>query len=58
MRPAGGSFFPDFQKFVDYYGSSTYADAWLEACFAKGATNFTYGNADFSVYGDEGRVGT
>ena len=58
MRGAAGQpFFPDFQKFFDYYGSSTYADDWLQACFTKGSTTFDNGNADFAGYGDDGRVG-
>lgn len=58
MRGAAGEpFFPDFQKFVDYYGSSTYADDWLQACFTMGSTSFKNGNANFAGYGNDGRVG-
>ncbi len=58
MRGAPGKpFFPVFQKFVDFYGSPTYADDWLQACFTKGSTTFKNGNANFAGYGDDGRVG-
>ena len=54
MRPdqAAGAYFPDFQKFVDYYGPADYADAWITAALEGAATNFSRGNADFSIWSD------
>jgi hypothetical protein len=49
--------FPVLKKFVDYYGSETYADDWLQAVFSGGSTDFKNGNADFSAYGNDSRVG-
>jgi hypothetical protein len=52
-----GPSYPDFEKFVEFYGSATYADDWLQAAFSGGSTDFTNGNADFSGYGNDSRVG-
>jgi hypothetical protein len=43
-------FFPDFQKFVNYYGTEAYADEWIKAAFEGSKTNFKYGVADFTEY--------
>ena len=58
MRPdqATAPYFPDFQKFVDYYGTPDYADKWVTSAFDGTSTGFTRGNADFSTYDFEGRA--
>ena len=58
FRPGDGEpFFDDFQKFVTYYGDIQYADEWVTAAIEKrDTTGFTNGQADFSKYGDDGRV--
>lgn len=59
FRPLTGvALFPDMQKFVNYYGTLTYGDEWVTAAFENRVTdNFSRGSADFSQYGDDGRVG-
>lgn len=46
----------DYKKFYDYYGVYDYAHQWVLAAFSKGKTSFTNGNADFGVYGFDGRT--
>lgn len=50
MRDPAGSFFDDFQLFLNYYGQPDYGDHWIESALAKNTTNFRsgLGNADFS----------
>jgi hypothetical protein len=55
--PLANRSFPTFRNSVDFYGSPTYADDWLQACFAKGSTSFQNGNANFAGYANDGRVG-
>ena len=53
-----GPFFPDFEMFVEFYGSATYVDDWwLQAVFSGGFAYLTNGNADFGGYGDDSRIG-
>jgi hypothetical protein len=55
----GANFTVDFQKFVDYYGSSTYADDIITAAFHGRSTNFPTGkNVNASLLGNEGRART
>lgn len=48
----------DFKKFYDYYGECDYANHWIMAAFDRTKTDLKNGNADFSVYGLEGRSET
>lgn len=48
--------YPTYDKFFRYYGIHDYANQWVLAAFNRGGTNFAKGNADFSVYGMEGRT--
>lgn len=43
----------DFTYFDNYYGTPDYADQWVTAAFENKATDFTNGNADFTVYDDK-----
>jgi hypothetical protein len=43
-------FHADFQKFYDYYGNTSYANAWVMGAFFNSTTTFVHGSADFSVY--------
>jgi len=54
----GASFPALYQTFVDYYGSETFYDDWIQAALSGSATSFANGNADFSSYSDEARAGT
>jgi hypothetical protein len=54
----GGDYTVDFQKFVDYYGSPTYADGIITAALQQKATSFTNGNIDGTLLGDKGRART
>lgn len=47
--------YKDFKYFYDYYGTHDYAHQWVEAAFDATSTSFTNGNADFSLYGYDGR---
>lgn len=49
-------YYADFQKFVDYYGTATYADEWITAGFDGVQTQFTNGNGDFTAYSPEART--
>lgn len=40
--------YPDYMKFVEYYGAYDYGDQWVTASFESGKTNYDRGNADFS----------
>lgn len=53
MRPCPEcAYFPDFQKFFNFYGNFDYADRWITAAFYSEQTNFENGrgNADFAGY--------
>lgn len=52
MIDCAGCPFADAAMFADYYGTSDYGDQWVTAAFNKGATAFTHGNADFSLWKD------
>jgi hypothetical protein len=48
----------DFQKFVDFYGSESYADDIIMAALTGASTDFSTGkNLDASLLDDEGRIG-
>jgi hypothetical protein len=52
-----GAFYPDFNMFQEYYGTTSYADDWIVAALSKGATEgFSNGSANFKSYSDQGRV--
>lgn len=55
MRPDENKepYFPDFYKFVTYYGVPDYANDWILSAFNSKATNFQQGNADFADFGDD-----
>lgn len=40
--------------FKKYYGSYDFADEWVQKILTQGETDFTNGNADFSLYGIAG----
>jgi hypothetical protein len=44
-------YYPDFKKFVDYYGNVDYTHKWINAAFYGEQTNFENGrgNADFGI---------
>jgi len=49
----------DFQKFVDFFGSESYADDIIQASIAGTSTSFPTGkDLDMSGYGMEARAGT
>jgi len=50
-----GSMHEDFKKFYDYYGECDYANKWVMAAFDGTKTDLENGNADFGIYGLEGR---
>ena len=53
----GGCPYSDFAKFKNYYGRSDYVNEWVTAAFEGRSTYFPEnGNADFSVYGNDGRT--
>lgn len=52
-----GEYYEDFQKFVTYYGTETYADEFVTQGFIGGQTQFENGNADFSDYSFTSRAG-
>jgi hypothetical protein len=39
-----------FEKFEIYYGTTDYADAWIEAALNGTATDFSLGNANFTTF--------
>lgn len=47
-------YFPDFLKFVNYYGTFDYADEWITAAFTGGQTNFDNGDGDFTSLDEQG----
>jgi len=38
-----------FNKFYKYYGNASFGDEWVTSAFNSNATNFRFGNADFST---------
>ncbi|KAG7343103.1 low iron-inducible periplasmic protein [Nitzschia inconspicua] len=44
-----------YKKFYDYYGAFDYANQWVLAAFDGSRTSFSNGNADFGIYGFEGK---
>lgn len=57
MRPDEDTapYFPDFQKFVDYYGDADYANKWVVAALTGQDTDFKSGKGDanFGLYGQD-----
>jgi hypothetical protein len=53
-----GGPYPEYRKFVDYYGKYDYADHMISTAFRGEETDMKRGNQDFRLYGDMGRVGT
>ncbi|GAX12063.1 hypothetical protein FisN_8Lh165 [Fistulifera solaris] len=50
------AYYKDMQMFVDYYGSSDYADKWIMAALANGSTGYSgLGETNFSTLDDTGR---
>jgi hypothetical protein len=49
--------YKDYAKFVRYYQHFDYADAWIQKSFAGEATDFKFGNADFSRLEQPARAG-
>jgi len=47
--------YTDHGYFYEYYGNSDYGDQWITAAFGSEKTRFQNGDADFSLYGFEGR---
>lgn len=52
-----GEYYKDYAAFVEYYGATDYADKWVTAAFTGTNARLNGGNADFTSYGDDGRVG-
>ena len=52
-----GEFYPDFQKFYDYYGTADYANQIIQAAFAKTAVTLNGRVFDFSGYDFPARGG-
>jgi hypothetical protein len=48
--------YQDFKWFKEYYGVGDYGHQWVTAAFDGGKTEFTNGNADFSVYEAVGKT--
>ncbi|GKY92512.1 hypothetical protein MPSEU_000221500 [Mayamaea pseudoterrestris] len=58
-RPAedtSNPFFPDFQKFVDYYGTYDYADKWISGALLGEDAGLKNGNVDFASIDPAARV--
>lgn len=49
-------FYPDYEKFVKYYGDYNYGDKWITAALERSQTNFLNGrgDADFSTFNNKG----
>jgi hypothetical protein len=59
MVDCGGSCpYPEFEKFVKYYGIYDYGNHIISAAFKGGSTFLNNGNMDFSLFGDDARTGT
>jgi hypothetical protein len=50
--------FPLYSQFVNYYGSFSYADHWIQTAFDGSNTALDNGNGNFEFYGYEARKGT
>ena len=48
--------YTDHGYFYKYYGVDDYGDQWVTAALNGEATSFLRGNADFAVYGFDGKV--
>ncbi|CAJ1948865.1 unnamed protein product [Cylindrotheca closterium] len=48
--------YKDHQYFYEYYGIDDYGHQWVTAALNGKETSFVRGNADFSVYGYDGKV--
>jgi hypothetical protein len=46
-----------YTQFVNYYGSYSYADDWIQAAFEGHSTDLEAGNGNFKNYGFAGRSG-
>jgi len=58
MRDKDLEFYPDFQKFLDYFGMTDYANDFVIAAFDKQVTTSGFhGNFDFTKYNLVGRAG-
>jgi hypothetical protein len=55
-HPGSDTFYPDYDKFVSYYGSPSYADDIVQAAFLGRPTELQNGNIDFTLFGYEGRA--
>ena len=55
-HPGSDTYYPDYDKFVVYYGSTSYADDIVQAAFLGRPTSLTNGNIDFTLFGYEGRA--
>jgi hypothetical protein len=47
-----------YSQYVDYYGSFSYADHWIQAAFDGSNTDLDNGNGNFEYYGYAARAGT
>jgi hypothetical protein len=47
-RKDTGEYYPDFKKFVDYYGSTDYGDKLIRAALSGTNAGLQRGNADFT----------
>lgn len=52
------SYYAEFQKYLDYYGTPAYADRIIEAAFNGTSVEFKHGEWDFSGYDFTARGGT
>lgn len=52
-----GDYYPDFQKFVDYYGTPTYAREIVAAAFEKSVASLDGKQFVFGTYSDDARAG-
>ena len=62
MKPCHNcEYFKDFDDFMDYYGTPSYADDWIKAAFAADKASFRDGignfDADFTGMGYKARAG-
>ena len=56
QHPGSGTYYPDYDKFVVYYGSTSYADDIVQAAFLGRPTSLSRGNMDFTLFGYQGRA--
>ncbi|GKY97285.1 hypothetical protein MPSEU_000686900 [Mayamaea pseudoterrestris] len=55
-HPGSDTYYPDYDKFVQYYGSPSYADDIVQAAYLGRPTSLENGNIDFTVYDYVGRA--